>query len=71
VSANDLNFVKIVQELFDEDDLNDADVELNCSEPVLTSDHDTTSQLSTTDENEGYSGESLSPDESSSFKKVF
>jgi hypothetical protein len=54
VSANDPNFVETVQEWFDEDDLSDVDVELNCNESILKSDHDTNSELYETDDIKEY-----------------
>jgi hypothetical protein len=53
MSESDPNFVETVQECFDED--SDADVELNCNEPTLTSYHDTNSELFKALESEGYS----------------
>jgi hypothetical protein len=51
--VQDTNFT--VQEWFDKEDLSD-DVELNCNEPILTSDHDTNSELSEANDSEGYTG---------------
>jgi hypothetical protein len=62
VLSDDPNFVKTVQELFDED-LSYVDAELNCNEPILASDHDKNSELSETDESEVYTGKSSSPNE--------
>jgi hypothetical protein len=49
----------------------DADVKVNCNEPVLTSDHDTNSELSKIDKSGSYSTESSSPDKGNSFRKYF
>jgi hypothetical protein len=41
-----------VQEWSDEEYFSYVDAELNCNEPILTSDHDKNSELSETDESE-------------------
>jgi hypothetical protein len=71
VSSNDPNFVQIVQEWFDEEDLSCVDAELNCNEPISTSNHDKNTELSETDKSEVYNRKSSSTNEDNQIRKAF
>lgn len=71
VSANYTNFVEIVQDWFNEEDLSEVYVEINFNKLIFTGYNDANSELSEAQESKCYSRESSLPHEGNSCTSFF